>query len=71
MYASYEEVAEREPNTYEGAIKSVQLIYWIKVMKEELSSLAWIQTSELVPKNKNKSIFDGKWVFKVKEGATS
>lgn len=40
-------------------------------MKEEMSSLEKNQTWKLVPRLKNKSIIDCKWVFKVKEGTSS
>lgn len=70
-HASYEELADRETKTFEEAMKSEQSEEWFKAMKDEMSSLEKNQIWELVPKPKDKSIVDCKWVFKVKEGTSA
>ncbi|KAL2505550.1 putative gag-pol polyprotein [Abeliophyllum distichum] len=70
-YASYEELVDRESNTFEEAMRSEQSEEWLKAMREEMSSLAKNQTWELVPRPKNKSTVDCKWIFKVKEGTST
>lgn len=39
-YASYEEPADRDLNTYEEAMKGKQLMVWMKVMKNETLQLS-------------------------------
>lgn len=55
-YTSYEELVDREPNTYEEALRSEQSENLMKAMKEEINFLDKNQTWELVPRPKNKSI---------------
>lgn len=43
-YASYQELADKEPNTYEEAIRSECSKEWVEAMKEEMSSLSKNQT---------------------------
>jgi len=69
-YASYQELVDKEPNTYDEAIKSENSKEWVKAMKEEMNSLYKNQTWELVPKPKDKSLVGCKWIYKVKEGTS-
>ncbi|KAL2471752.1 Retrovirus-related Pol polyprotein from transposon TNT 1-94 [Abeliophyllum distichum] len=69
-YASYQELVDKEPNTYVEAIKSEKSVEWFSTMRGEMSSFVRNQTWDLVPKPKNKSIVGCKWVYKVKEGTT-
>ncbi|KAL2471748.1 Uncharacterized protein Adt_39884 [Abeliophyllum distichum] len=69
-YASYQELVDKEPNTYVEAIKSEKSVEWFSTMRGEMSSFVRNQTWDLVPKPKDKSIVGCKWVYKVKEGTT-
>ncbi|KAL0443794.1 UNVERIFIED_CONTAM: Retrovirus-related Pol polyprotein from transposon TNT 1-94 [Sesamum latifolium] len=57
---------DSEPTSYDDAIKSPKSEFWIKAMKEEMKSLKDNKTWVLVPKPKNTSIVDSKWIFKLK-----
>lgn len=69
-YASYQELADKEPNTYKEAIRSEYSKEWVEVMKEEMSSPSKNHTWELVPKSKNKFIIGCKWIYQAKEGTS-
>ncbi|KAL2470734.1 Retrovirus-related Pol polyprotein from transposon TNT 1-94 [Abeliophyllum distichum] len=66
-YASYQELVDKEQNTYVKAIKSEKSIKWFSTMRAEMSSLIRNQTWDSVPKPKDKSIVECKWVYKVKK----
>ncbi|KAL2253784.1 UNVERIFIED_CONTAM: Retrovirus-related Pol polyprotein from transposon TNT 1-94 [Sesamum indicum] len=53
-----------EPSSVEEALKSDK---WLKAMNEEMKSLKDNKTWILVPKPKNASIVDCKWLFKIKQ----
>ncbi|KAL2243923.1 UNVERIFIED_CONTAM: Retrovirus-related Pol polyprotein from transposon TNT 1-94 [Sesamum indicum] len=53
-----------EPTNVEEAMKSNK---WFSAMKEEMSSLKQNETWTLVPRPKNSSIVDCKWIFKIKQ----
>ncbi|KAL0366108.1 UNVERIFIED_CONTAM: Retrovirus-related Pol polyprotein from transposon TNT 1-94 [Sesamum radiatum] len=57
---------DSEPTSYDDALKSPKSEFWIKAMKEEMKSLKDNKTWVLVPKPKNTSIVDSKWIFKLK-----
>ncbi|KAL0417179.1 UNVERIFIED_CONTAM: Retrovirus-related Pol polyprotein from transposon TNT 1-94 [Sesamum latifolium] len=59
-------IENSEPTSYDDAIKSPKSELWIKAMKEEMKSLKDNKTWVLVPKPKNTSIVDSKWIFKLK-----
>jgi transposase InsO family protein len=52
-----------EPNCFEEANKDE---FWNKAMDEELDQIEKNDTSELVPRPKNKNVIDTKWVFRNK-----
>ena len=52
-----------EPNCFEEASKDE---FWNKAMDEELDQIEKNDTSELVPRPKNKNVIDTKWVFRNK-----
>ncbi|KAL2251628.1 UNVERIFIED_CONTAM: Retrovirus-related Pol polyprotein from transposon TNT 1-94 [Sesamum indicum] len=53
-----------EPSSVEEALKSEK---WLSAMKEEMKSLKDNKTCILVPKPKDASIVDCKWLFKIKQ----
>ncbi|KAL2237106.1 UNVERIFIED_CONTAM: Retrovirus-related Pol polyprotein from transposon TNT 1-94 [Sesamum indicum] len=53
-----------EPSSVEEALKSEK---WLTAMKEEMKSLLDNKTWVLVPKPKDASIVDCKWLFKIKQ----
>ncbi|KAL2242583.1 UNVERIFIED_CONTAM: Retrovirus-related Pol polyprotein from transposon TNT 1-94 [Sesamum indicum] len=53
-----------EPSSVEEALKSDK---WLSAMKEEMKSLKDNKTWILVPKPKNASVVDCKWLFKIKQ----
>ncbi|KAL2230649.1 UNVERIFIED_CONTAM: Retrovirus-related Pol polyprotein from transposon TNT 1-94, partial [Sesamum indicum] len=53
-----------EPSSIEEALKSEK---WLSAMKEEMKSLKDDKTWILVPKPKNASVVDCKWLFKIKQ----
>ncbi|KAL2230353.1 UNVERIFIED_CONTAM: Retrovirus-related Pol polyprotein from transposon TNT 1-94 [Sesamum indicum] len=53
-----------EPSSVEEALKSEK---WLTAMKEEMKSLLDNKTWVLVPKPKDASIVDYKWLFKIKQ----
>ncbi|KAL2251745.1 UNVERIFIED_CONTAM: Retrovirus-related Pol polyprotein from transposon TNT 1-94 [Sesamum indicum] len=53
-----------EPTSIEEAMKSKQ---WLSAMNEEMKSLKENKTWVLVPKPKNASIVDCKWIYKIKQ----
>ncbi|KAL0402501.1 UNVERIFIED_CONTAM: hypothetical protein Slati_4280000 [Sesamum latifolium] len=56
-----------ELTTYDEALKSSKSNQWIKAMEEEMKSLHDNKTWVLVPKPKDASIVDCKWIFKIKQ----
>ncbi|KAL0373164.1 UNVERIFIED_CONTAM: Retrovirus-related Pol polyprotein from transposon TNT 1-94 [Sesamum calycinum] len=56
-----------EPTSFDEAIKSENSKQWLLAMNEEMKSLLDNKTWVLVPRPKNCSIVDCKWVFKVKQ----
>ncbi|KAL0431935.1 UNVERIFIED_CONTAM: Retrovirus-related Pol polyprotein from transposon TNT 1-94 [Sesamum radiatum] len=56
-----------EPTSYDEALKTPESNLWIKAMKEEIKSLHDNKTWVLVPKPKNASRVDCKWIFKIKQ----
>ncbi|KAL0296165.1 UNVERIFIED_CONTAM: Retrovirus-related Pol polyprotein from transposon TNT 1-94 [Sesamum radiatum] len=56
-----------EPSSYEEALKSVDSEKWIKAMNEEIKALHDNNTWTLVPKPKDASVVDCKWIFKIKQ----
>ncbi|KAL0337676.1 UNVERIFIED_CONTAM: Retrovirus-related Pol polyprotein from transposon TNT 1-94 [Sesamum calycinum] len=56
-----------ELSSYEEALKSTYSEKWIKAMNEEIKSLHDNKTWILVPKPKDVSIVDCKWIFKIKQ----
>lgn len=63
-----ESFEEEEPSTYHTAIISKESAKLIVAMTEEIESLYWNQTWELVKSLKGKRIISCKWIFKRKEG---
>ncbi|KAL2238396.1 UNVERIFIED_CONTAM: Retrovirus-related Pol polyprotein from transposon TNT 1-94 [Sesamum indicum] len=53
-----------EPTNVEEAMKSEK---WLSAMKEEMNSLKQNNTWKLVPRPKNSSVVDCKWLFKIKQ----
>ncbi|KAL2243405.1 UNVERIFIED_CONTAM: Retrovirus-related Pol polyprotein from transposon TNT 1-94 [Sesamum indicum] len=53
-----------EPTSIDEAMKSKQ---WLSAMNEEMKSLKENKTWVLVPKPKNASIIDCKWIYKIKQ----
>lgn len=60
-----------EPATYQAAFRSANSVEWLNAMMDEMNSLHVNQTWTLVPKPKNCSIVDCKWLFKVKNETES
>ncbi|KAL0385668.1 UNVERIFIED_CONTAM: Retrovirus-related Pol polyprotein from transposon TNT 1-94 [Sesamum radiatum] len=60
-----------EPSSYEEALESKNSEKWKSAMEEEISSLMKNKTWTLVPKPKNASIVDCKWLFKIKQESES
>ncbi|KAL0366969.1 UNVERIFIED_CONTAM: Retrovirus-related Pol polyprotein from transposon TNT 1-94 [Sesamum radiatum] len=56
-----------EPLTYEEALGSKNSEQWKQAMNEEIESLRKNNTWVLVPKPKNASVIDCKWLFKIKQ----
>ncbi|KAK4384556.1 Retrovirus-related Pol polyprotein from transposon TNT 1-94 [Sesamum angolense] len=56
-----------EPSSYEEALKTVDSEKWIKAMNEEIKALHDNNTWTLVPKPKDASVVDCKWIFKIKQ----
>ncbi|KAL0361623.1 UNVERIFIED_CONTAM: hypothetical protein Sradi_3846800 [Sesamum radiatum] len=56
-----------EPSSYEEALESSKSDKWKTTMEEEINSLMKNKTWTLVPKPKNTSIVDCKWLFKIKQ----
>lgn len=56
-----------EPKTYREALESKCSEKWVSAMKCEMESLRVNQTWKLVPKPKNCSLVDCKWLFKIKQ----
>ncbi|KAL0368206.1 UNVERIFIED_CONTAM: hypothetical protein Scaly_1039500 [Sesamum calycinum] len=59
-----------EPTSFDEAIKSENSKQWLLAMNEEMKSLLDNKTWVLVPRPKNCSIVDCKWVFKVSKKVT-
>ncbi|KAL2239854.1 UNVERIFIED_CONTAM: Retrovirus-related Pol polyprotein from transposon TNT 1-94 [Sesamum indicum] len=53
-----------EPSDVDEALKSKE---WLSAMNEEMKSLKDNHTWDLVPKSKNCSLVDCKWIFKIKQ----
>ncbi|KAL0360855.1 UNVERIFIED_CONTAM: Retrovirus-related Pol polyprotein from transposon TNT 1-94 [Sesamum radiatum] len=60
-------VEDLEPLTYEEALGSKNSEQWKQAMNEEMESLRKNNTWVLVPKPKNASVIDCKWLFKIKQ----
>ncbi|KAL0374317.1 UNVERIFIED_CONTAM: Retrovirus-related Pol polyprotein from transposon TNT 1-94 [Sesamum radiatum] len=60
-------VEDLEPLTYEEALDSKNSDKWKQPMNEEMESLRKNNTWVLVPKSKNASVIDCKWLFKIKQ----
>ncbi|KAL0355446.1 UNVERIFIED_CONTAM: Retrovirus-related Pol polyprotein from transposon TNT 1-94 [Sesamum radiatum] len=60
-------VEDLEPLTYEEALASKNSEQWKQAMNEEMESLRKNNTWVLVPKPKNASVIDCKWLFKIKQ----
>ncbi|KAL0368464.1 UNVERIFIED_CONTAM: Retrovirus-related Pol polyprotein from transposon TNT 1-94 [Sesamum calycinum] len=56
-----------EPTSYNEALKTPESENWLLAMKEEMKSLHDNKTWILVPKPKDVSIVDCKWIFKIKQ----
>ncbi|KAL0321779.1 UNVERIFIED_CONTAM: Retrovirus-related Pol polyprotein from transposon TNT 1-94 [Sesamum calycinum] len=56
-----------EPTSYNEALKTPESEKWLLAMKEEMKSLHDNKTWILVPKPKDASIVDCKWIFKIKQ----
>ncbi|KAL0302634.1 UNVERIFIED_CONTAM: Retrovirus-related Pol polyprotein from transposon TNT 1-94 [Sesamum angustifolium] len=56
-----------EPTTYHEALKTPESKNWLIAKKEEIKSLYDNKTRTLVPKPKDVSIVDCKWIFKIKQ----
>ncbi|KAL0385839.1 UNVERIFIED_CONTAM: Retrovirus-related Pol polyprotein from transposon TNT 1-94 [Sesamum radiatum] len=56
-----------EPSSYEEALESRNSDKWKNAMEEEINSLMKNKTWTLVPKPKDTSIIDCKWLFKIKQ----
>ncbi|KAK4400104.1 Retrovirus-related Pol polyprotein from transposon TNT 1-94 [Sesamum angolense] len=56
-----------EPTSYNEALKTPESENWLLAMKEEMKSLHDNKTWILVPKPKDTSIVDCKWIFKIKQ----
>ncbi|KAL0427907.1 UNVERIFIED_CONTAM: Retrovirus-related Pol polyprotein from transposon TNT 1-94 [Sesamum latifolium] len=56
-----------EPYSYEEALESRNSEKWKTAMEEEINSLIRNKTWTLVPKLKDTSIVDWKWLFKIKQ----
>ncbi|KAL0377077.1 UNVERIFIED_CONTAM: hypothetical protein Scaly_0825300 [Sesamum calycinum] len=59
-----------EPSSYEEALKTVDFEKWIKAMNEEIKALHDNNTWTLVPKPKDASVVDCKWIFKINKKIT-
>ncbi|GAB2277235.1 hypothetical protein Dimus_039224 [Dionaea muscipula] len=57
-----------EPASYAEAVNSKDAKFWKVAMDDEMDSLNKNGTWTLVPRPKNASIIDCKWIFKIKEG---
>ncbi|XP_060670853.1 uncharacterized protein LOC132800700 [Ziziphus jujuba] len=64
------EEMDSEPNTFEEALASKDLVKWKAAMDEEIDSLHRNQTWKLVDKPKGGRVVGCKWVFKKKEGVS-
>ncbi|KAL0411599.1 UNVERIFIED_CONTAM: Retrovirus-related Pol polyprotein from transposon TNT 1-94 [Sesamum latifolium] len=60
-------VEDLEPLSYDEALKSKNSEHWKQAMYEEMKSLKKNNTWILVPKPKNASVIDCKWLFKLKQ----
>ncbi|KAL0322887.1 UNVERIFIED_CONTAM: hypothetical protein Sangu_1908000 [Sesamum angustifolium] len=56
-----------EPTSYNEALKTPESENWLLAMEEEMKSLHDNKTWILVPKPKDASIVDCKWIFKIKQ----
>lgn len=59
----------KEPKTYQEAIKSDEKEQWLAAMQDEIESMRFNQTWELVPLPQNVSPIGSKWVYKIKRNA--
>ncbi|KAL0366834.1 UNVERIFIED_CONTAM: Retrovirus-related Pol polyprotein from transposon TNT 1-94 [Sesamum radiatum] len=60
-------IEDLEPLTYEDALGSKNSEQWKQAMNKEMESLRKNNTWVLVPKPKNASVIDCKWLFKIKQ----
>ncbi|KAH9804147.1 hypothetical protein KPL71_002018 [Citrus sinensis] len=66
-----EEVIGEEPSSYKQAMNSRDKTKWLSAMEEEISSLKKNNTWILVRKPEDRKLVGCKWIFKLKDGATS
>lgn len=66
-----EDVNVAEPTSFQEAVSSKQGSKWLAAMNEEIESLKKNYTWILVDRFANKKLVGYKWVFKLREGATS
>ncbi|GKC59912.1 retrovirus-related pol polyprotein from transposon TNT 1-94 [Tanacetum coccineum] len=67
-FAIAEEEDIHEPITFQDAINSSEKDEWIRVMKEEMSSLKKNHTWELADQPPGQKLISCKWLYKIKEG---
>src|SRR4030065_1271202 len=63
-----EELQDSDPRTFKDALESKDGKFWLKAVKEEISSLEKNHTWELVKLPKTHRVVGCKWIFKKKEG---
>lgn len=68
---SYQNLVFKESKPCEEAVSCRQSNEWLGAMEEEMRSLVKNNTWTLVPKPKDKSLVDCKWVYSIKEGSSS
>lgn len=60
------DIFDQDPVNYEQAMKSQESIEWRKAMDEEMRSLEYNKTWDLIDRPLNQHIISSKWVFKKK-----
>ncbi|GKB81391.1 retrotransposon protein, putative, ty1-copia subclass, partial [Tanacetum coccineum] len=68
VFVIAEEEDTHEPITFQEAINSSEKDEWVRVIKEEMSSLKKNHTWELVDQPPSQNLVSCKWLYKIKEG---
>ncbi|KAL5569615.1 hypothetical protein UlMin_026190 [Ulmus minor] len=70
LYAT-DEIERREPGSFQEAVSCVDSKRRLEAMKEEMNSFWKNKTWRLVEKPERQKLIDCKWIYKLKEGATT